>query len=384
MEVYLDNAATTVVNKNVIELMTEIMSKDYGNPSSLHYKGIDAERYVKDAAEMISKTLKVKPKEILFTSGGTESNNTAIIGACNAKKRRGRHIVTTAIEHASVQSVMKYLASEGFEITYVNCDSNGVVSKEAVKEALREDTVLVSVMYVNNEIGSMMDIAGISSVIKEYNNDIIFHVDAIQAYGKIKIYPKKLGIDLMSASGHKFHGPKGTGFLYINEKVKITPLIYGGGQQGGMRSGTENVPGIAGLALAAFDSYESIDSVSEKLYSLKDYFIDKVTSIDGVYVNSKKGKDSAMHIISVSCPGFRSEVLLHALEDKGVYVSSGSACSSNKQNVSATLKAMGLAADRLESTVRFSMCDKTTKEEIDFAYEALKDAIAKFRVIKQR
>ncbi len=384
MEVYLDNAATTVVNKNVIELMTEIMSKDYGNPSSLHYKGIDAERYVKDAAETISKTLKVKPKEILFTSGGTESNNTAIIGACNAKKRRGRHIVTTAIEHASVQSVMKYLASEGFEITYVNCDSNGVVSKEAVKEALREDTVLVSVMYVNNEIGSMMDIAGISSVIKEYNNDIIFHVDAIQAYGKIKIYPKKLGIDLMSASGHKFHGPKGTGFLYINEKVKITPLIYGGGQQGGMRSGTENVPGIAGLALAAFDSYESIDSVSEKLYSLKDYFIDKVTSIDGVYVNSKKGKDSAMHIISVSCPGFRSEVLLHALEDKGVYVSSGSACSSNKQNVSATLKAMGLAADRLESTVRFSMCDKTTKEELDFAYEALKDVIAKFRVIKQR
>ncbi len=384
MEVYLDNAATTVVNKNVIELMTEIMSKDYGNPSSLHHKGIDAERYVKDAAETISKTLKVKPKEILFTSGGTESNNTAIIGACNAKKRRGRHIVTTAIEHASVQSVMKYLASEGFEITYVNCDSNGVVSKEAVKEALREDTVLVSVMYVNNEIGSMMDIAGISSVIKECNNDIIFHVDAIQAYGKIKIYPKKLGIDLMSASGHKFHGPKGTGFLYINEKVKITPLIYGGGQQGGMRSGTENVPGIAGLALAAFDSYESIDSVSEKLYSLKDYFIDKVTSIDGVYVNSKKGKDSAMHIISVSCPGFRSEVLLHALEDKGVYVSSGSACSSNKQNVSATLKAMGLAADRLESTVRFSMCDKTTKEELDFAYEALKDVIAKFRVIKQR
>ncbi len=380
MEAYLDNSATTVVVAPVKDIMIKTMCEDFGNPSSLHLKGVDAEKYVKKAREIIAKSLKVDEKEIIFTSGGTESNNLALIGTALANQRAGKHIITTCFEHASVLSTMDFLKDMGFEITYLAVDSDGKIDLNQLKESLREDTILVSVMYVNNEIGAVEPVSEISKIIKAYNPDIVFHVDAIQAYGKYIINPKKLGIDLLSVSGHKIHGPKGSGFLYASGKVKLKPIIYGGGQQKGMRSGTENVPAIAGLGEAVKYSYDNFNEKIEKLYSLKDYFIDEVSKIDNVKINSKKGKESAPHIVSVSFIGVRSEVMLHTLEDRGIFVSAGSACSSNKQkNVSATLKGIGLKPEEIDSTIRFSFCYETTKEEIDYAVDVIKENIAMLR-----
>ena len=380
MEAYLDNSATTVVVAPVKDIMIKTMCEDFGNPSSLHLKGVDAEKYVKKAREIIAKSLKVDEKEIIFTSGGTESNNLALIGTALANQRAGKHIITTCFEHASVLSTMDFLKDMGFEITYLAVDSDGKIDLNQLKESLREDTILVSVMYVNNEIGAVEPVSEISKIIKAYNPDIVFHVDAIQAYGKYIINPKKLGIDLLSVSGHKIHGPKGSGFLYASGKVKLKPIIYGGGQQKGMRSGTENVPAIAGLGEAVKYSYDNFNEKIEKLYSLKDYFIDEVSKIDNVKINSKKGKESAPHIVSVSLIGVRSEVMLHTLEDRDIFVSAGSACSSNKQkNVSATLKGIGLKPEEIDSTIRFSFCYETTKEEIDYAVDVIKENIAMLR-----
>lgn len=380
MEAYLDNSATTVVVAPVKDIMIKTMCEDFGNPSSLHLKGVDAEKYVKKAREIIAKSLKVDEKEIIFTSGGTESNNLALIGTARANQRAGKHIITTCFEHASVLSTMDFLKDMGFEITYLAVDSDGKIDLNQLKESLREDTILVSVMYVNNEIGAVEPVSEISKIIKAYNPDIVFHVDAIQAYGKYIINPKKLGIDLLSVSGHKIHGPKGSGFLYASGKVKLKPIIYGGGQQKGMRSGTENVPAIAGLGEAVKYSYDNFNEKIEKLYSLKDYFIDEVSKIDNVKINSKKGKESAPHIVSVSFIGVRSEVMLHTLEDRDIFVSAGSACSSNKQkNVSATLKGIGLKPEEIDSTIRFSFCYETTKEEIDYAVDVIKENIAMLR-----
>ncbi len=380
MEAYLDNSATTVVVAPVKDIMIKTMCEDFGNPSSLHLKGVDAEKYVKKAREIIAKSLKVDEKEIIFTSGGTESNNLALIGTALANQRAGKHIITTCFEHASVLSTMDFLKDMGFEITYLAVDSDGKIDLNQLKESLREDTILVSVMYVNNEIGAVEPVSEISKIIKAYNPDIVFHVDAIQAYGKYIINPKKLGIDLLSVSGHKIHGPKGSGFLYASGKVKLKPIIYGGGQQKGMRSGTENVPAIAGLGEAVKYSYDNFNEKIEKLYSLKDYFIDEVSKIDNVKINSKKGKESAPHIVSVSFIGVRSEVMLHTLEDRDIFVSAGSACSSNKQkNVSATLKGIGLKPEEIDSTIRFSFCYETTKEEIDYTVDVIKENIAMLR-----
>ena len=380
MEAYLDNSATTVVVAPVKDIMIKTMCEDFGNPSSLHLKGVDAEKYVKKAREIIAKSLKVDEKEIIFTSGGTESNNLALIGTALANQRAGKHIITTCFEHASVLSTMDFLKNMGFEITYLAVDSDGKIDLNQLKESLRADTILVSVMYVNNEIGAVEPVSEISKIIKAYNPDIVFHVDAIQAYGKYIINPKKQGIDLLSVSGHKIHGPKGSGFLYASGKVKLKPIIYGGGQQKGMRSGTENVPAIAGLGEAVKYSYDNFNEKIEKLCSLKDYFIDELSKIDNVKINSKKGKESAPHIVSVSFIGVRSEVMLHTLEDRGIFVSAGSACSSNKQkNVSATLKGIGLKPEEIDSTIRFSFCYETTKEEIDYAVDVIKENIAMLR-----
>lgn len=383
MEAYLDNAATTMVGENVKKVMIKVMSEDYGNPSSLHMKGIIAENYINEAKETIAKVLKVNEKEIIFTSGGTESNNTAIIGCARANKRAGMHIITSEVEHSSVSAVMKYLEKEGFEITYVPVEKNGSIDPVKVKEALREDTILVSIMHINNEIGSVMPIGQIGEIVHQFNKNIVFHVDAIQSFGKVKILPKKMNIDALSVSGHKFHGPKGVGFLYVREGVKMHPLIYGGGQQKGVRSGTENVPAIAGLSVAVKEAYENLGEKMDRLYGMKDAFIDKITSLPEIYVNSSKGTEGAPHIISVSVPGVRSEVLLHSLEEQGVYVSSGSACSSHKQNVSTTLKAIGLEKDKTDSTIRFSMCDTTTEEEMDYAYETVKMLLPKLRILRR-
>lgn len=387
MEAYLDNAATTMPFPEVREIMMQTMELDYGNPSSMHKKGVEAENYVREAKEIIAKSLKVQEKEIIFTSGGTEANNQALIGTALANKRKGNHIITTKIEHASVHNPLIFLESQGFRVSYVSVDENGFVNLEELLNEICEDTILVSVMYVNNEIGTIENIEGISKAIKKKKTDILFHVDAIQAYGKLKIYPKRWGVDLLSVSGHKIHGPKGIGFLYIKDKTKIFPYIYGGGQQKGLRSGTENVPGIAGLGKAVELIFIDHNAKLEQLYCLKKYFIIALSTLENVSVNGLNGlkvEETAPHILSVTVEGIGSEVLLHALEDKNVYVSSGSACSSNHPALSGTLQAIGLEKSKVESTIRFSFSVYTTKEEIDYAVEQMREIIPVLRKYVRR
>ncbi len=383
MEAYFDNSATTRVFDSVKDVVVKVMTEDYGNAAAKHLKGVEAENYIKEARSIIAKTLKVQDKEILFTSGGSESNNMALIGTAQAYKRTGNHIISSNIEHASVYRPLEYLEEQGFEVTYLPVDHQGHIDLKELEGALRPETILVSIMYVNNEIGSVEPIEEISKVIKKKNPDTLLHVDAIQAYGKLEIYPKRQGIDLMSVSGHKLHGPKGVGFLYIGEGVKIKPLIYGGGQQKGLRSGTENVPGVAGLGEAVKEVFTNHQEKLDNLYGLKDYFMTRIQELDGVWLNSQPGRESAPQIVSVSFEGIRSEVLLHALEEKGIYVSSGSACSINHPGVSGALKGIGVKRELLDGTLRFSFGLFNTREEIDYAMEALKELLPILRRYKR-
>lgn len=382
MEAYLDNASTTRPLENVKVIMKETLDVCYGNPSSMHTKGFEAEQYVKKAREIIASSLKAEEKEIIFTSGGTESNNMALIGSAVANKRQGKHMITTKIEHASVHNPLIFLEEQGYEVTYLPVDKNGFVDLEQLRTSIRQDTILVSVMYVNNEIGTCEKIAEISKIIKEQNSKTLFHVDAIQGYGKYKIYPKKMGIDLLSISGHKLHGPKGVGVLYVRDKVKIQPILHGGGQQNNMRSGTENVPGIAGLGAAVQEIYQNHAEKIERLYQLKKHFIQEINKIDGVTVNGVHNipvRETAPHVVSVSFDGIRAEVLLHDLESKGIYVSSGSACASNHPQLSGTLKAVGVKKELLDSTIRFSFSVTTTLEEINYALDVLNTRLPELR-----
>lgn len=384
MEVYLDNSATTKVLPQAAELVTKIMCEDYGNPSSLHTKGMQAEQYIRYARETFAKILKVSEKEIFFTSGGTESDNMALIGAASAHRRRGEHLITTRIEHPAVLKTMQYLESVGFQVTYLPVDNSGRISLEELQRAMTKNTILVSIMHTNNEIGSLQPIAEAGTLIKRTNPGTLFHVDAVQGFGKAKIYPKKMGIDLLSVSGHKIHGPKGVGLLYIGEKVKLQPIIHGGGQQMNLRSGTDNVPGVAGMAKAAELLYAHYDEDVERLYHCKRHFLEGVRRIDGVRINgllpgAPGGEGTAPHIVSVSIPGVRSEVLLHTLEESGIYVSAGSACAARKPQPSATLRALGVEQWMLESTVRFSFSVYTTMEEIDYTLETMYDKIPVLR-----
>lgn len=380
MEAYLDNSATTRCLEPVKEIVVKTMMEDFGNPSSRHRKGVEAERYLREARERIAATLKVSEKEIYFTSGGTESNNWALLGGALANRRAGKHIITSAIEHAAVIQPLMFLEEQGFEVTYLPVDARGHVSLEDLKRALRPDTILVSIMYVNNEMGAVEPIGEIGKMIKGYRPEILFHVDAIQAYGKYRIFPRRLGIDLLSVSGHKIHGPKGTGFLYVKDKTKLHPLILGGGQQKGMRSGTDNVPGIAGLGVAAKEAYTNFEAKQAHLYAIKERMMAGLEKLEEVRLNNDAGEAGAPHIVSASFRGVRSEVLLHALEEKGVYVSSGSACSSNKKlPVSAVLKEIHLEPALLETTLRFSFCEQTTEEEIDYCLAALRELLPVLR-----
>lgn len=385
MQIYLDNSATTRCFDGVRELMGTVMDRAYGNPSSMHRVGIEAENYVKHAKELLAGNLKVQEKELLFTSGGTESNNLAIIGCAMANRRAGMHLITTKIEHPAVLEPMRYLEKQGFRVTYLDVDKSGRVRLSDLEQALCEDTILVSIMYVNNEIGSLQPVEEIGSLIKNYRKDILFHVDAVQGYGKFLIHPKRMKIDLLSISGHKIHGPKGVGVLYVNEAVKIQPVLFGGGQQRGLRSGTENVPGIAGIGQAVEELYTDFANKMNRLYELKSYFIEQLMELEGVSVNGlpPEGagavKETAPHVISASVSGIRAEVLLHSLEDRGIYISSGSACASNKPALSETLRAIGLDGELLKSTVRFSFSVETTKEELSYTIEALKDLLPVLR-----
>ena len=379
MEAYFDNSATTKVLDCVKDAVVDAMCVNYGNAAAKHRKGVEAENLIREAKKAIADTLKVQEKEILFTSGGTESNNTALIGTALANRRAGKHLITTGVEHPSIYNTMSFLEEMGFEVTYLPVDHLGHISLEDLEKAIREDTILVSVMYVNNEVGAVEPIEAISQCIKKKNPKTLFHVDAIQAYGKYRIFPKKLGIDMLSVSGHKIHAPKGTGFLFIKDKTKVKPLIYGGGQQKGMRSGTENVPGVAALGEASEEIYENFEEKIDHLYQIKQRFVEGVLKIEGVSVNGKTGRDSAPQIVSVSIDGVRSEVMLHTLEDRKIYVSAGSACSSNKPSVSHTLTSIGLKNNLLDSTIRFSFSVHTTEEEIDYALEVMNEVVPKLR-----
>ena len=414
MEVYLDNAATTRCYKAVGELVLQMMCEDYGNPSSLHLKGVEAERYVKNAREDIAKLLKVDGKELIFTSGGTESDNLAIIGGVRANHRRGNHIITTEIEHSGVLNTMKYLEEEGFEVSYLPVDEQGVIDLKVLESSLRPETILVSIMHVNNEVGSIQALEEIGKIVKGYDASILFHSDGVQGFGKCVIYPKKIGLDMYSVSAHKIHGPKGVGFLYKDERAKILPISYGGGQQRGLRSGTDNVPGIVGLSLAAKMIYENIEEKQKYLFELKTYFIEKIRKIEDVYVVGstsddvvarnvdivsasggidangiacpiKKGMEKQIpHIINVSFKGVSSEVLLHALEEKGVYVSSGSACSTHGKKKSDVLQRLNVPKKYQEGSIRISMSEFTTKEEIDYTLEILYNCIPMLRRFKRK
>ncbi len=383
MEAYFDNSATTRVLDSVKDIVVKTMTEDYANPAAKHRRGMEAEQYIRMARTEIARTLRVSEKEILFTSGGSESNNLALIGGALANQRAGKHIISTGIEHPSVYRPLEYLEELGFEITFLPVDRNGHISLEELQKSLCEDTILVSVMYVNNEVGAVEPVEEISRIIRKKNSATLFHVDAIQAYGKYIIRPQKQGIDLLSVSGHKIHGPKGVGFLYIRDGVKIKPMIYGGGQQRDMRSGTENVPGVAGLGVAAREMYRDHEAKIARLTDLKDYMIDRVSELEGVTVNSKKGEGSAPQIVSVSFEGVRSEVLLHALEERGIYVSSGSACSAHHPGISGTLKGIGVAQKLLDATIRFSFGIFNTKEEIDYCMDVLKELLPVLRKYRQ-
>ena len=380
----MDNSATTRTFPEVAELMTRIMCEDYGNSSSMHSKGVQAEGYIRYAKETLARILKVNEKEIIFTSGGTESDNLALIGCALANNRRGNHLITTKIEHPAILQTMQHLEQQGFRVTYLPVDGSGRVRMEDLHRAMTPETILVSIMHTNNEIGALQPIAEAGALIKRLNPNTLFHVDAVQGFGKARIYPKKMNIDLMSVSGHKIHGPKGVGFLYVGEKVKIHPITFGGGQQGNLRSGTENVPGIAGLAKAAEILYKDYDCDMERLWACKRRFMDGVRKIDNVVINgllpgAPDGVGTAPHIVSVSFRGVRSEVLLHTLEEKNVYVSAGSACSSHKPQPSATLKAIGVEKELLDSTIRFSFSVFTTPEEVDVCLQVLYDKIPMLR-----
>ena len=379
MEVYLDHSATTRCCREAADLMVRIMTEDYGNASSMHRKGMEAENYLREAASELAGILKVQEKEIYFTSGGTESNNWALVGTAMANRRRGNRILVSAVEHAAVSAPARWLADQGFDVVVLPVDRFGVVKMEALEEALTPETILVSVMHVNNEIGSVEPVEEIGNLIRKKAPEAYFHVDAIQAFGKYRIYPRRMHIDMLSASGHKIHGPKGIGLFYVNEKVKIHPLILGGGQQNGMRSGTDNVPGAAGMALAAKMAYEHLEEKTARMRAMRDRLADGLSRIERVVFHGMPSGQGAPHILNASFLGIRSEVLLHALEDKGIYVSAGSACSSHKRAGSAVLTAIGCSREEMESAVRFSLGEETREEEIDYTLDVLKALVPVLR-----
>lgn len=385
MECYLDNAATTRVLDEAADTVRQVMLQDFGNPSSLHGRGIAAEKYITDAKNVFAGILKCSPERILFTSGGTESNNTALIGTAIAKKNRGRHIITTQIEHPAVARPAGFLAEQGFEIDFLSVDPFGRIDLEELESLIREDTILVSVMHINNEIGTIEPVSEAGKLIHDKNPACLFHVDDIQGFCKQPLLPEKSYIDLLSVSSHKIHGPKGNGLLYISGRTHISPLIFGGGQMGGMRSGTENVPGIAGFAKAAEILNTGLPDKISKMRELRGYFVKELLKIPEVFINGPEDNElAAPHIVSASVKGIRSAVLLNALSDRGIYVSSGSACSSNHKAVSATLKAIGAPDWAHESTVRFSFSCYTEQEELDYTLAALNELIPQLRKFIRR
>jgi cysteine desulfurase len=378
--IYLDNSATTKPHKEVIDEVVECMEHYFGNPSSAHKLGVEAEKKIKAAREKVAKLIGAQPTEIVFTSGGSEANNTAIKGIINL----GDHIITTKIEHPSVLRTLQALEKEGFEVTYLNVNSLGVIDLEELRSSIKSNTKLVTIMHVNNEIGSIQPIDDIIKIVREKNKRTKIHIDAVQSAGKIKLDVKKMDVDLMSISSHKFHGPKGVGALYIKKGLIIKSLVSGGGQEMDIRSGTENLPGISGFGVAA-------DIINSNLYDkityvrkLKKHFIDRLSEIESIIINSPDDEVHIGNVLNVSFEGIRGEVLLHALEDYKIYVSTGSACSAKKSShKNYVLPAIGLKEFHVEGTIRFSFSYFNTIEEIDYTIESLKKIMPFLRRLKK-
>ncbi|MBO3445791.1 cysteine desulfurase family protein [Clostridium sp. CCUG 7971] len=382
MEIYLDNSATTKPYKEVVEKMVYALSTDYANPSSLHRKGIEVEKNIKSIRQDIARSISAKDKEIYFTSGGTESNNTIIRGVANLYKKRKNHIISTKIEHPSVLDTLKDLESEGFEVTYLDVNEKGIIDIEEFKRSLKSTTSLVTMMHVNNEIGAIEPIQEVGKHLKTLNDKVYLHVDAVQSYGKINFKPSRYNIDFMSVSGHKLHGPKGIGFMYIKENNRLKPLLTGGGQEIGIRSGTENVPGIYGLGEAIKITNKDLDKNIEKISNLKNMLKEGLLeNIDDIKINSND--DGVCHILNVSFRGIKGEVLLHYLEQKGIYVSTGSACSSKKKG-SHVLNAIKLNPDEIEGAIRFSLSDMNNEEDILEVIKVVKESVNDLRMIIRR
>ncbi|KPI56874.1 cysteine desulfurase [Clostridioides difficile] len=382
MEIYLDNSATTKPYQEVIDKMVYALNTEYGNPSSVHRKGVEVEKGIKEVRQAIAKSLGAKEKEIYFTSGGTECNNTIIRGIANLNKKRKNHIISTNIEHPSVLNTLKDLEEDGFEVTYLEVGKDGKIKIEDLKNAIKSTTCLVSMMHVNNEIGTIQPIDEVGKCLKGLKEKIYFHVDAIQSYGKINFRPSKYNIDFMSVSAHKFHGPKGVGFMYIKESNRLKPMLTGGGQEIGVRSGTENVPGIYGLGEAVKILNKDLDAIISKVNNLKNTLKSEIIdNIEDIKINSPE--DGVCHILNVSFRGTKGEVLLHYLEQKNIYVSTGSACSSKKKG-SHVLNAIGLTNEEINGTIRFSLSDMNTEEEMSEVVKVLKESICDLRSIMKR
>ncbi|ACL70950.1 cysteine desulfurase family protein [Halothermothrix orenii] len=378
-EIYLDNSATTRPLPEVVSQVEEVLTTNYGNPSSLHNKGLSAEKILKEARQTIAGKLNVKPDEIIFTSGGTESNNLALKGTAYLYKNRGRHLITTKIEHASVIDTFKALEDEGFEVTYLKPDKRGIISLEELKRSIRDDTILISIMHINNELGSLQPIAEAGSIIKDINKKTIFHVDAVQSFGKVLIKPADWNIDLLTISAHKVHGPKGVGALYKRKNLDIKPLLNGGGQEDGLRSGTENIPGIAGFipAVKALPDFNERNTFNRKLDRLKNHLIDMIKEkLPDVRLNTPE--QSAPHIVNISIPRVKGEVVVHSLEAKGIYVSTGSACHSREREKSHVLRAIGLPSELIDGTIRISLSEYNTETDLNTAVKTLAEQLRYF------
>jgi len=383
-EIYLDNAATTRPHPDVIEAISSVLSNNFGNPSSLHGKGLAAERVITAAREAVARSLGVSPDEIVFTSGGTEANNLAISGV--ASQVKGRHVITSTIEHSSVLAPIRRFSDHGFEVTEVPVDAEGRIHPERIAAALRRDTALVSIMAVNNELGTIQPIEHIGHVIRSHNaagGRAFFHVDAVQAWGKVRLRPAAAGVDLLAVSGHKVHGPKGIGALYVRKGMRLASMQAGGDQERGIRPGTENVPGIAGIGTASSLLHSDLETVAARVTSLRNRLREQLTTIDDIHFNTPVN-GIAPHILNVSFSGVRGETLLHRLEQDGIYVSTGSACHSHDPTPSHVLLAMGLSPDVALTSLRFSLSRDTTAEEIDAAASAVRAAVAELRTLTPR
>lgn len=378
--IYFDNAATTRAADEVAERVRYMLLENFGNPSAQSMMGVRAENELNDARKIMAKSINALPEEIYFTSGGTEDDNWAIFGTAEGYKRSGKHMITTSIEHPAVSEPMERLRQKGWEVTVLDVDKNGYIDLDALRDSIRDDTVLVSIILVNNEVGTIQDVAAVGKLIKEKNPKTLFHVDAVQAFGKYPIDVRKMGIDMLSMSGHKIHGPKGVGFFYMKKGLKVRPIIYGGGQERGQRSATENTPGIAGLAKAVELAMENMDASHEKVMEVKRTLAEGILrDIPKTHINGPSIEEASPYVLNVSFNGLRSEVLLHSLEESEIYVSAGSACSSKKKGGSHVLRSLGLSEERIEGAIRFSFCRYNTVDEAEACLEILKEKTAFLR-----